>query len=60
MYYQSFIAVRHVTVGSLLQTAVIALSPEEQLELVRGLHRYLAGQAIIGDKVAQCLDSAMK
>lgn len=60
MYYQSFIAVRHVTVGSLLQTAVISLSPEEQLELVKGLHRYLTGQGIISDKVARCLSSAIK
>jgi len=60
MYYQSFIAVRHVTVGSVLHTAVVALSPEEQLELVKGLHRYLMGQGIISEKVAQCLSLAMK
>jgi phosphatidate cytidylyltransferase len=60
MYYQSFIAVRHVTVGSVLHTAVIALSPEEQIELVKGLHRYLTGQGIISDKVARCLGAEMK
>ena len=59
MYYQSFIAVRHVSVGSLIHTAVVALSPEEQLELVRGLHRYLTGQGIISEKVAQCLQAEM-
>ena len=51
---------RHVTVGSVLHTAVVALSPEEQLELVKGLHRYLMGQGIISEKVAQCLSLAMK
>ena len=60
MYYQSFIAVRHVTVGSVLHTAVVALSPEEQIELVKGLHRYLTGQGIISDKVAKCLTQEMK
>jgi phosphatidate cytidylyltransferase len=60
MYYQSFIAVRHVTVGSVLHTAVVALSPEEQIELVKGLHRYLTGQGIISDKVSKCLMQEMK
>jgi len=60
MYYQSFIAVRHVTVGSVLHTAVVALSPEEQIELVKGLHRYLTGQGLISDKVARCLGTEMK
>jgi phosphatidate cytidylyltransferase len=59
MYYQSFIAVRHVTVGSVLHTAVVALSPEEQIELVRGLHRYLTGQGIINEAVARCLGTEM-
>ena len=59
MYYQSFIAVRHVTVGSVLYTAVVALTAEEQVELVKGLHRYLTGQGIISDKVAECLNLAM-
>jgi phosphatidate cytidylyltransferase len=59
MYYQSFIAVRHVTVGSLIHTAVVALSPEEQIELVKGLHRYLMGQGIITEKVAKCLNGEM-
>jgi len=52
--------VRHVTVGSVLHTAVVALSPEEQIELVKGLHRYLTGQGIITDKVARCLSKEMK
>jgi len=60
MYYQSFIAVRHVTVGSVLHTAVVALSPEEQIELVKGLHRYLTGQGIINESVTRCLNAAMK
>jgi phosphatidate cytidylyltransferase len=60
MYYQSFIAVRHVTVGSVLHTAVVALSPEEQIELVKGLHRYLTGQGMISDRVARCLNLEMK
>jgi phosphatidate cytidylyltransferase len=47
-------------VGSLIHTAVVALSPEEQIELVKGLHRYLTGQGIISEKIAQCLSAEMK
>jgi phosphatidate cytidylyltransferase len=47
-------------VGSVLHTAVVALSPDEQMELVKGLHRYLTGQGIISDKVARCLGEALK
>jgi phosphatidate cytidylyltransferase len=61
MYYQSFIAVpRHVTVGSVLHTAVVALSPGEHLELVKGLHRYLTGEGVISEEVAKCLAAEMK
>jgi phosphatidate cytidylyltransferase len=61
MYYQSFIAVRHhVSVGTLLHTAVVALSPDEQIELVKGLHRYLTGQGMINERVSQCLNLELK
>lgn len=52
MYYQSFIAVnQRASVGGILETAITSLSPEEQLEVVERLGRYLVGQGIVGDKV---------
>ena len=61
MYYQSFIAIpRHVTVGTVLHTAVVALSAEEQIELVKGLHRYLIGQGVLSENVAKCLAAEVK
>lgn len=55
MYYQSFVKTHHVTVGSVLQTAISNLGPEEQLELVKDLHRYLVGQGLLSEKIAKCL-----
>jgi phosphatidate cytidylyltransferase len=61
MYYQSFIAIpRHATVGTVLHTAVVALSAEEQVELVKGLHRYLTGQGLISEQVSKCLAAEMQ
>ncbi|OLL21664.1 putative phosphatidate cytidylyltransferase [Neolecta irregularis DAH-3] len=56
MYYQSFIANPHTTVGSILQTVITQMSHDEQRELVTGLIKYLSGQGIwsYGD-VARCL-----
>lgn len=57
MYYHSFIAVHsHATVGGILETAITSLSPEEQMEVVERLGRYLVGQGIVSDKVGELLD----
>lgn len=46
VYYSSIIRIQNVSVGSLLQTAVISLSAAEQLELLGDLKRYLEGQGV--------------
>jgi phosphatidate cytidylyltransferase len=51
MYYQSFIAVYKTSVGGVLETAIMGLTPEEQIELVKRLGWYLQGQGIISNKV---------
>jgi phosphatidate cytidylyltransferase len=53
MYYQSFIAVYKASVGSVIETAITGLSPEEQLEVVRGLSKYLYNQGVLSEKVRQ-------
>lgn len=44
VYYSSLIREHHVTVGSVLQTAVTQLTLEDQMELYNEISRYLVGQ----------------
>lgn len=55
MYYQSFIAVYKASVGGVIEMAVQGLSPDEQVEVVRGLAKYLVGQGMVGPEVGDCL-----
>ncbi|KAI9882680.1 MAG: hypothetical protein M1823_005572 [Watsoniomyces obsoletus] len=59
MYYQSFIAVHTASVGNVLERAITGLSPEEQIEVVKGLTKYLFNQGIVGDKVLECFNAQM-
>ena len=52
MYYQSFIAVYKASVGNVIETAITGLSAEEQMEVVRGLTKYLFNQGVVTDKVS--------
>lgn len=51
MYYQSFIAVYKTSVGGLLEQAITGLSPEEQIEVVKGLSKHLVNQGVIAHSV---------
>ncbi|KAL8713823.1 MAG: hypothetical protein Q9225_006699 [Loekoesia sp. 1 TL-2023] len=59
MYYQSFIAVYKASVGGVIEMAVQGLSREEQVEVVRGLAKYLVGQGMVEDKMLDCLTGVM-
>ncbi|KIW62378.1 hypothetical protein PV04_10558 [Phialophora macrospora] len=59
MYYQSFIAVYKTSVGGVLETAIMGLSPEEQIELLKRLGWYLQGQGIVSNKVEKCLSGVL-
>ena len=52
MYFQSFIAVNRASVGSVIERAINGLTSEEQIEVVRGLSKYLYNQGVVSDKVA--------
>lgn len=52
MYYQSFIAIHKASVGSVLDTVINSLSPQEQVEVLERLGMYLVGQNIVTDKVS--------
>lgn len=56
MYYHSFIAVYKANLGSIMELAITGLTAEEQIELVRGMGRYLGNQGILGEDVLSCLD----
>ena len=52
VYYHSFIATYQVKMGSVLETAINGLSPEDQIELVKGMGRYLANQGVLAESVS--------
>lgn len=53
MYYQSFIAVYRTTIGSVIESAIVGLTLEEQFEVVRALSKYLYNQGAFSEKVSQ-------
>ena len=59
MYYQSFIATPKTSVGSIIELAVTGLNPEEQVEVVRGLAKYLVGQGLVQSKVCFSRDAVV-
>ncbi|KAH0538804.1 hypothetical protein FGG08_004636 [Glutinoglossum americanum] len=60
MYYQSFIAVHKASVGGVIETVITGLTPEEQLEVVRGLSKYLFNQGVVSEKALECLNVALR
>lgn len=52
MYYHSFIVVYKATVGGVIETAIMGLTLQEQIEVVRGLTKYLSNQGAISTKVS--------
>ena len=55
MYYQSFIAVYRQSVGGVIEMAIQGLTVDEQVEVVKGLAKYLVNQGMVGEKVLGCL-----
>ncbi|KAF3908371.1 hypothetical protein AA313_de0209879 [Arthrobotrys entomopaga] len=61
LYYQSFIATNQaVTVGGVLHTVIGNLTPKEQVEVVLGLQKYLAGQGLASAEIVNCWTEAIK
>ena len=55
MYYQSFIATYHASVGGVIESAIQGLSYEDQIEVVKGLTKPLINQGAVAEKVLDCL-----
>jgi phosphatidate cytidylyltransferase len=51
MYFHSFIAVYKANVGDVIETAINGLSVEEQVDVVRGLGKYLYNQGAVQETV---------
>ncbi|PKY02480.1 phosphatidate cytidylyltransferase [Aspergillus campestris IBT 28561] len=60
MYYHSFIAVYKASVGDIIETAINGLTVEEQLEVVRGLGKYLYNQGTVSESIMDCLTTELK
>ncbi|KAL1987526.1 hypothetical protein VTN96DRAFT_3453 [Rasamsonia emersonii] len=59
MYYHTFIAIHKASVGDIIETAITGLTADEQLELVRGLSKYLYNQGTVSEKVLSCLNGEL-
>lgn len=55
MYYQSFIAVYKASVGSVIETAITALTLEQQAEVVKLLSKHLVNQGVLSTKAFEYL-----
>ena len=51
MYYSSFVAVHKTSVGGIIEAAITGLTPEEQMEVVKGLSKHLVNQDVVAPKV---------
>lgn len=52
MYFHTFIAVYKVNLGTVLESAITKLGPEDQVELVKSMCRYLGFQGIVPEEVS--------
>lgn len=51
MYYHTFIAMHKLQLGDVMEMAITGLTAEEQVELVRGMGRYLGNQGVLSEEV---------
>lgn len=52
MYYHSFIAVYKASVGNVIEMAINGLTVDQQLEVIRGLSKYLYNQGEVSENVS--------
>ncbi|KAI1302708.1 phosphatidate cytidylyltransferase [Xylaria venustula] len=59
IYYQTFVAQHKLNYGNVMELAITGLTLDEQVELVRGLSKYLENQGILNPEVVATLDRAL-
>ncbi|EGE81435.1 phosphatidate cytidylyltransferase [Blastomyces dermatitidis ATCC 18188] len=57
MYYHSFIAVYKASVGNVIEASINGLTVDQQLEVIRGLSKYLYNQGEVSENMLECLSS---
>lgn len=55
MYYHSFIATHQATVGAVIETAINGLTVDQQVDLVKGMGKYLYNQGVVSETVCEFL-----
>ncbi|KAK0723596.1 cytidylyltransferase family-domain-containing protein [Lasiosphaeria miniovina] len=56
IYYHTFIATYTASLGGVMETAITGLTVDDQIELIRGMARYLSNQGVVGTDFISCLD----
>jgi phosphatidate cytidylyltransferase len=59
MYFHTFVAIHKVSLGSVLETAITSLNPDEQVELVKSMGHYLRNQGIVTEDAIACIDQLL-
>lgn len=59
IYYHTFIALHKVSLGGVMELAITGLTADEQIELVRGMARYLDNQGLLGTEVSTCSENTV-
>lgn len=52
MYYQGFIATHMASVGGVMEMAITGLTLEKQMEVIKGLSKYLVNQGVLTESVS--------
>ncbi|PGH15514.1 hypothetical protein AJ80_05531 [Polytolypa hystricis UAMH7299] len=59
MYYHSFIAVQKSSVGDVMEMAITGLTVVEQIEVIKGLGKYLYNQGELSERVLNILNAEL-
>ncbi|EEP78413.1 phosphatidate cytidylyltransferase [Uncinocarpus reesii 1704] len=60
MYYHSFIAVHKASVGGVIEAAITGLTVDEQIDVIKGLTKYLYNQGAVSEKLLECFNGDFK
>ncbi|EER28812.1 hypothetical protein D8B26_000903 [Coccidioides posadasii str. Silveira] len=60
MYYHSFIAVHKASVGGVIEAAITGLTVDEQIDVMKGLAKYLYNQGAVSETLLECFNGDFK
>jgi phosphatidate cytidylyltransferase len=53
IYYHTFIAIKRTSASDVMEMAIMGLTADEQLEVMKGLLKYLSNQGVVGHEVCE-------